>query len=79
MYINLYLDKYKDTPFKKEPFNEIDALIFTSLSYPHYEDFMGKKKKANGLLSSPIPISTRNSPLKPLSWAILTAKPIKRP
>lgn len=40
MYLDDYLDKYKDISFLESPFNEIDAVIFASLAYPHYGDFL---------------------------------------
>jgi hypothetical protein len=42
-----YLDKYKDKTFKELEFNEIDALIFSSLSYPHYLDILPNKRPVN--------------------------------
>lgn len=44
-----YFDKYQDKSLKEEPFNEIDALIFSSLAYPKYQDFLEKKKSWNAL------------------------------
>ncbi len=40
MYLDDYLDKYQDISLIESPFNEIDAMIFASLAYPHYGDFL---------------------------------------
>jgi len=37
-----YLDKYHDEPLNRTPFNEVDALLFASLSYPKYHEIIGE-------------------------------------
>ena len=38
-----YLDNIRDTIFKEVPFNELDALIFSRLSYINYSYVVNKK------------------------------------
>lgn len=42
-----YLKKYKDMTLNKKPFNEMDALIFSRLSYIDYDNFVSKRKYGN--------------------------------
>ena len=44
MELEEYLEKYSNVLFKESPFNEIDAMIFASLSYPHYDELFNVKK-----------------------------------
>ena len=44
MNVDRYLDKYQSIPFSISSFNEIDAMIFASLSYPHYHQFLNVRK-----------------------------------
>ena len=39
-----YLDNIRDTIFKEVPFNELDALIFSRLSYINYSYVVNKRK-----------------------------------
>lgn len=43
-----YLNQYKDTPFRKKRFNEIDALILALLSYVPYDEIGLGKGKTRG-------------------------------
>ena len=47
MNIEQYLSIFKDIPFEKSQFNEVDALVFAAIAYPKYQDFIGDKKKLN--------------------------------
>ena len=40
--INDYIDEYGAKTFSKMPFNEVDALIFSQLSYVDYSAIVGK-------------------------------------
>lgn len=42
-----YLRKYKDTPFKEMPFNEIDALALADLSYVAFDELGLNKEKCS--------------------------------
>lgn len=39
--INTYIDEYGEKSFKDAPFNEVDALIFSQLSYVNYSALVG--------------------------------------
>ena len=39
-----YIEEYGNYSFKEKPFNEVDNLIFSSLSYIDYKDVLISKK-----------------------------------
>ena len=43
--INEYVKYYRNKSFNEVPFNEVDALIFSSLSYINFDGFMGNLPK----------------------------------
>ena len=42
-----YLDIYQSIPLDQAPFNEVDAMVFSSLAYPKYEEFLDERKEYN--------------------------------
>lgn len=43
--INGYIEKYKDKTFEEEPFNEIDNLVFSLLTYLNFDGIVSNERK----------------------------------
>ena len=61
MNINGYIQKYRNATFREMPFNEVDALVLSQLSYCHIEDYAPSLQDFE---TKPMPLKDLNDPKK---------------